>query len=111
MTKSITSAACPKEVPTVHGRAKLADGTLTIERELLNGHTITTEYRVEFLKPQSVIADPTIRLHRTDGSIIDIYNVDGYWLCDCWDFMSRRDNIDPDGCKHIRSLRACGVVQ
>jgi hypothetical protein len=28
------------------------------------------------------------------------------WLCDCPDFVYRRANSDPEGCKHVKDLRA-----
>lgn len=30
--------------------------------------------------------------------------------CDCGDFIFRRDGVDPAGCKHIRVLRALGIL-
>lgn len=96
---------------SVHGRATLDGSILTIERDLENGHTVTKTYRVEKMIPQSVIADPSIRLHGHDGRTFDIGWADGYWFCDCHDFLSRRENRDPEGCKHIRAVKACGLVK
>jgi hypothetical protein len=30
--------------------------------------------------------------------------------CDCPDFVFRRDGLDPAGCKHVRALRATGLI-
>jgi hypothetical protein len=30
--------------------------------------------------------------------------------CDCPDFVFHRDGLDPAGCKHIKALAACGVL-
>lgn len=32
-------------------------------------------------------------------------------ICDCPDFIFRHDGIDPKGCKHIRALRALGLIR
>ena len=30
--------------------------------------------------------------------------------CDCPDFIFRRAGLDPHGCKHVRALVACGLI-
>lgn len=110
--KSTAFYNCPKEAPmSVHGRANLEGSILTITRKLNNGQTVTKTYRVEKMIPQSVIADPLIRLHGHDGRTFDIGCADGFCFCDCWDFLSRRERRDPEGCKHIRAARATGLIR
>jgi len=31
-------------------------------------------------------------------------------VCDCPDFVFRRDRLDPKGCLHIRAMRAVGLL-
>ena len=31
-------------------------------------------------------------------------------VCDCPDFVFRRDGLDPKGCLHIRAMRAVGLL-
>ncbi len=31
-------------------------------------------------------------------------------VCDCPDFVFRRDGLDPAGCLHIRAMRAVGLL-
>ena len=31
--------------------------------------------------------------------------------CDCPDFTFKREGIDPEGCKHIKALVACGLIE
>ncbi len=31
-------------------------------------------------------------------------------VCDCPDFIFRRDGRDPNGCLHIRAMRAVGIL-
>ena len=31
-------------------------------------------------------------------------------VCDCPDFIFRRDGRDPEGCLHIRAMRAVGIL-
>lgn len=95
---------------SVHGQARLNGNILTIERHLQNGHVVTKTYRVEKMIPQSVIADAMIRLHKPDGKSYDLGIADGYAFCGCFDFLGRRENRDPEGCKHIRACKACGLL-
>lgn len=95
----------------VHGQARLDGNTLIIERNLLNGHVVTKKYRVEKISQDSVIADPSVRLHGTDGKVYDLGIADGFAFCDCRDFLGRRENRDPAGCKHLRACKACGLLR
>jgi hypothetical protein len=44
------------------------------------------------------------RLVKPDGSDYAVNAED--WLCDCPDFVYRRANSDPEGCKPVKALRA-----
>jgi hypothetical protein len=59
--------------------------------------------------------------HNEDGRAWRLRKADGttYWVaetpygptCDCPDQVWRREGRDPAGCKHLRSLRAAGLVE
>jgi hypothetical protein len=50
------------------------------------------------------------RLTKTDGTFHDVSRGAYGMECTSGDFVWRRDGIDPEGCKHIRSVRACGLL-
>ncbi len=52
------------------------------------------------------------RLLKDDGESYDIdLTFDAaHPTCECRDFLTRRANRDPKGCKHIAAMRACGLV-
>lgn len=69
------------------------------------------DYRVKPIVADSFAAVRAFRLTKPDGTAYDVARtVDGP-TCDCPDFVFHRDGIDPDGCKHIKSLVACGILQ
>lgn len=61
-------------------------------------------------------ADPSVsprafRLTKPDGTRYDLAQTPYGPTCDCPDFIFRRDGIDPNGCKHVRALVSCGLIQ
>ena len=48
----------------------------------------------------------------TQGAkIYDVWrDPDGFLHCDCFDHISRRENLDPKGCKHCRFLVENGLI-
>lgn len=50
------------------------------------------------------------RLGKPDGGHYHVAETDHGPTCDCADWTFRREHLDPDGCKHIRALRACGLI-
>lgn len=88
---------------------------LVLEIEMLvRGKPKLTKYRVRFLDPDPEVArKPAIRLTKTDGS--DSYEIHrdefGTWFCTCGDYGWRREKKDPGGCKHLRSLKAVGLLK
>ena len=50
------------------------------------------------------------RLNKPDGTLYDVAQTRFGVECDCPDFIFRRDGLDPAGCKHVKSLRAEGLI-
>jgi hypothetical protein len=47
------------------------------------------------------------RLVQGDGTIYDVLDRgEEPWECDCPDYIFRRANVDPRGCKHVLAVRA-----
>jgi hypothetical protein len=87
--------ATRKPARPTHGTCRL---TLTI-----NG----TSYSV---RPNRGEAVKAFRLRKTDGTTYDVARTADGLVCDCPDFVFNRDGIDPDGCKHLKALVACGLL-
>jgi hypothetical protein len=49
------------------------------------------------------------RLEKPDGTTYDVSR-EPWPSCDCGDFQFRRWQKDPAGCKHIKALRALGLL-
>ena len=84
----------PRQRP---GRCRL---TLTI-----NG----LHYAVRPIASQDDAVSRAFRLTRK-GDIYDVAQTVHGPVCDCPDFIFRRDGLDPHGCLHIRAMRAVGIL-
>ena len=49
-------------------------------------------------------------IRKSDGTAYDVAQTEHGPTCDCPDFIFHRDGIDPDGCKHIKAMVACGLM-
>jgi len=96
ITAMTTAPTRPKAKPRAFALA------LTIDR---------TTYEVGRLPCQAPIADRAFRLRKADGTLYDVAVTPYGPECDCPDFIFRRDGLDPDGCKHIQALTACGLIE
>ena len=56
------------------------------------------------------VALKAFRLKKTDGTTYDVVQTVHGLECECPDFVFHRDGLDPDGCKHIKALAACGLI-
>jgi len=45
------------------------------------------------------------------GIVFDLAETVQGAVCDCPDFVFRRDGLDPRGCLHIRAMRAVGLLE
>jgi hypothetical protein len=50
------------------------------------------------------------RLRKADGTTYNAAVTEHGPVCDCPDFVMRREGIDPRGCKHIKALVASGLM-
>lgn len=50
------------------------------------------------------------RLRKADGAAYDVAETPDGATCDCGDQTFRHESIDAIGCKHIRALRALGIL-
>jgi hypothetical protein len=71
----------------------------------------TAPYHVRPVLADPVLARRAFQLTKPDGTRYDVSQTHYGLTCDCPDFIYRRDGIDPLGCKHIRALVSCGLVE
>jgi hypothetical protein len=69
-----------------------------------------TNYSVRPVLADSSIALKAFRLRKEDGTIYDVALTAHGLECDCPNFLFRRDGLDPSGCKHVKALVACGLL-
>lgn len=67
-----------------------------------------TAYQVQRIRADAVAA---FRLRKFDGTEYDIAQTEQGIACDCPDYTFHREGIDPEGCKHIKALVACGLIE
>ena len=93
------SASCQprRTVRPTHGTCGLALA--------ING----TRYRVNPVLAGVFAALRSFRLTKPDGTAYDVSLTLHGPVCDCPDFVFHRDGIDPDGCKHLKAVAACGL--
>ena len=94
-------AACDvirRRVRTPHGTCKLS---LTI-----NG----TAYNVRPLLVDPDAATRAFRLRKADGTAYDVARTVHGSECSCPDWIFNRDGKDVNGCKHIKAMKACGLL-
>jgi hypothetical protein len=89
----------PKRRKPAHGVCRL---TLTINRTTYNVRPIPTD-RDAALK--------AYRLKKNDGTAYHVAQTVHGLTCDCPDFVFSRDDIDPNGCKHVKPMVACGLLE
>src|SRR5947209_1592205 len=89
--------------------------TITVIRK--NGKEITNVYRVRGIHPHAnsgvVKAFDLSKLGSPEHYSVAVFNYGERGLCPectCGDYVNRRESVDPQGCKHIRSLRAHGLI-
>jgi hypothetical protein len=70
-----------------------------------------TAYDVHPIDADGSAAARAFRLRKFDGTEYDVAQAPQGLSCDCPDFTFHREGIDPEGCKHIKALVACGLVR
>ena len=68
-------------------------------------------YRVSPIRvPREFGARRAYRLKRDAQAVHHVIEQIHGTECSCGDFVFRRDGIDPRGCKHIKALKAVGLL-
>lgn len=70
-----------------------------------------TPYEVHPLSVDSQVAVKGYELRKGDGACYHVAQLRHGCECTCPDFIFRRDGIDPTGCKHIKALGACLMLE
>ena len=79
---------------------------------MVRGKPVTVGYVCRFLESHPSIGKPAFQLTKMkDGSIYNVILTKHGAECDCPDFIWRRNNKDPKGCRHICGLRAVGLLR
>ncbi len=86
-------------------RVKPAAGTTTLTLGI-NG----TTYQVLRLHPHPEVSAVAFRLRKPDGTAYDVALTTHGQECTCPDFVFSRDGKDPAGCKHLKAMRAWGLL-
>jgi len=94
----MTASKPRKPVAPAHGIARL---TLAI-----NG----VHYTLRRIPTDPRAALRAWRLRKPDGTAYNVAVTEHGPVCDCPDFTFHRDGIDPEGCKHVKALAACGLM-
>jgi hypothetical protein len=69
-----------------------------------------TSYTARPVNPQASDVARAWRLRRADGAVYTVADTEHGPSCDCGDFVWRHDGKDATGCKHVKSLRALGLL-
>ena len=71
----------------------------------------STSYAIRSLEYSPRVGSRAYRLVKGDGTTYDVAPTDHGPVCDCADYIFRRDGLDPAGCKHIRALVGSGLIE
>jgi hypothetical protein len=69
-----------------------------------------TTYAIQPLAESLLPGSRAFRLVKGDGTIYDVASTSYGPVCDCPDYLFRRDGLDPSGCKHIKALVGSGLI-
>ena len=58
----------------------------------------------------SELTSRAFRLKKGDGTIYDVAATAHGVTCDCPDYLFNRQDKDVNGCKHIKAMKACGLL-
>ena len=67
-------------------------------------------YTARPIRPEMSDVIRAWRLRKPDGTVYSIADTIDGATCDCADFVYRHDGHDQTSCKHIRALRALGLI-
>ena len=69
-----------------------------------------TTYALQPIEDRPRSRPGAFRLVKRDGTIYDVESTIYGPVCDCPDYVFRRDGRDPAGCKHIKALVGSGLI-
>jgi hypothetical protein len=67
-------------------------------------------YTARSIRPETSNVARAWRLRKADGTTYTVADTSDGATCDCGDFIFRHDGRDQAGCKHVRALRALGLI-
>jgi hypothetical protein len=67
-------------------------------------------YSARPIRPETSDVIRAWRLRKADGMTYTVADTIDGATCDCADYVCRHDGHDQTGCKHIRALRALGLI-
>jgi hypothetical protein len=67
-------------------------------------------YSARPVRPEASDIIRAWRLRRADGTAYVVAETIDGATCECGDFVFRHDGRDHEGCKHVRGLRALGLI-
>jgi hypothetical protein len=70
-----------------------------------------TSYAIRPLAESLKAGSRAFRLVKGDGTIYDVASTAYGPVCDCPDYIFRREGLDPSGCKHIKALVGSGLIE
>src|SRR4051794_25992497 len=91
--------------PKTRTQRKAAHGTCRLTLTI-NG----TRYSVRPILADSSVALKAFRLRKDAGTVYNVTKTAYGNQCECGDFLFRREGLDPQGCKHVKALVACGLL-
>jgi hypothetical protein len=101
-TRPTSKLAAPdvirRRVRVPHGTCRL---TLTI-----NG----VAYAVIPNRGASEVTHKAFRLRKHNGTVYDVAATTHGVTCDCPDYLFNRQDKDVNGCKHVKAMKACGLL-
>jgi hypothetical protein len=69
-----------------------------------------TAYHVRPLPAEPPTILKAFQLRKFDGTEYDLCQTQEGISCDCPDYTFHREGVDPEGCKHVKALVACGLL-
>lgn len=94
------------EPEPVKGTARL---TLTVNVETQK-KAVLTHYQLQLIPSHPEMGYPAWRLTKSDGSHYEVLLTQDGPICNCADYIYRREYSAEPMCKHLKSLRAVGLL-